>query len=99
MLFLKNIYVKLLQLCQTLCNPNYSLPHQAPLSIGFSMQEYSSELPCTSPADLPDIAIEPTSLRSPALVSGFFTTSTTKIAITRQYHKIFFKRLLVEGFI
>ena len=37
---------------------------QAPLSIGFSRQEYWSGLPFCSPGDLPDPGIEP---RSPAL--------------------------------
>ena len=32
---------------------------QAPLSMGFSRQEYWSGLPFTSPADLPDPEIEP----------------------------------------
>jgi len=44
--------------------------YQAPLSIGFSRQEYWSGLPFLSPGDLPDPRIEPT---SPALASGFFT--------------------------
>ena len=46
---------------------------QAPLSIEFSRQEYWSELPVPSPADLPDPGIEPMSLASPALAGGFFT--------------------------
>ena len=50
---------------------------QAPLSIGFSRQEYWSGLPCPSPGDLPDPGIEPVSLTSPALAGGFFTTRTT----------------------
>ena len=37
---------------------------QAPLSMGFSRQEYWSGLPCPPPGDLPDPGIEP---RSPAL--------------------------------
>ena len=37
---------------------------QAPLSMGFSKQEYWSGLPFPSPADLPDPGTEP---RSPAL--------------------------------
>ena len=37
---------------------------QAPLSTGFSWQEYWSGLPFFSPGDLPDPGIEP---RSPAL--------------------------------
>ena len=35
---------------------------QAPLSMGFSRQEYRSGLPCLSPKDLPDPGIEPGSL-------------------------------------
>ena len=51
---------------------------QAPLSMGFSRQEYWSWLPRPSPGDLPDPGIEPMSLRSPALGGGlFFTTSAT----------------------
>ena len=37
---------------------------QAPLSMGFSRQEYWSELPFPSPGDLPDSGVEP---RYPAL--------------------------------
>ena len=46
-------------------------------SMGFSRQEYWSELPFSSPGDLPDTDIEPTSLESPALAGRFFTTSAT----------------------
>ena len=45
---------------------------QAPLSMGFSRQEYWSGLPCPPPGDLPDPGIEPMSLMSPALADGFF---------------------------
>ena len=34
---------------------------KAPLSMGFSEQEYWSGLPCPPPGDLPDPGIEPTS--------------------------------------
>ena len=40
---------------------------QAPLSMGFSRQEYRSGLPCPIPAELPDPQIEPVSPGSPAL--------------------------------
>ena len=50
---------------------------QAPLSMGFSRQEYWSGLPCPPPGDLPDPGIKPTSLMSPALTGRFFTTSAT----------------------
>ena len=50
---------------------------QAPLSMGFSRQEYWSGLPFTSPGDLPNPGIEPKSLASLALAATFFSTSTT----------------------
>ena len=45
----------------------------APLSIGFSRQEYWSGLPLPPPEDLPNPGIEPTSLASPALTGRFLT--------------------------
>ena len=49
--------------------------HQVPLSMGFSRQEYWSELPFPPPGDFPDTEIEPVSPASPAspaFASGFF---------------------------
>ena len=46
------------QFYATLCDPMDCSP-QAPLSIGFSRQEYWSGLPCPSPGDLPDPGIAP----------------------------------------
>ena len=43
------------QSCLTLCDPHV-LAHQAPLSMGFSTQEYWSGLPCPSPGDLPALS-------------------------------------------
>ena len=54
--------------------------HQAPLSVGFSRQEYWSEVPFPPPGDLPTPGTEPKSLTFPmssALASRFFTTSIT----------------------
>ena len=48
--------------------------YQASLSVGFSRQEYWSGLPFPSPGDLPDPGIELSSLTSPALAGGLFTT-------------------------
>ena len=42
----------------------WSVAHQAPLSMGFSRQQYCSRLSCPPPGDLPNPGIEP---RSPAL--------------------------------
>ena len=44
----------------------WTVAHRAPLSMGFSKQEYWSGLPCPPPGDLPYPGIEP---RSPALCS------------------------------
>ena len=48
---------------------------QAPLSVGFSRQEYWSGLPFPTPGNLPDPGSQPASLVSPALVGKFFTTA------------------------
>ena len=55
------------QLFVSLC----TIACQAPLSMGFSRQEYWSRLPCSPPGDLPNPGIEP---RFPALAGGFLTT-------------------------
>ena len=49
---------------------------EAPLSTGFSRQEYWTGFPCPPPGGLSEPGIEPTSLTSPALIGGFFTCST-----------------------
>ena len=51
------------KLCPTLAIP-WTVACQAPLSMGFSRQEYWSGLPFPSPGDLPDPGIKP---GSPAL--------------------------------
>ena len=60
--------------CDWLCVTPWTVAHQAPLTMGFSRQEYRSELPCPPPGHLLDPEIEPTSLMSPKLAGGFFTT-------------------------
>ena len=52
--------------------PPQTVARQAPLSLGFSRQEYWSGLPRRPPGDLLDSGVEPTSLTSPAS-----TTSAT----------------------
>ena len=49
--------------CPTLVTP-WTVARQAPLSMGFSRQEYWSGLVFPSPGDFPDTGIEP---ESPAL--------------------------------
>ena len=76
-----NIYDKLL-LCyaQSLSHVQlfaslWAVALQAPLSRGFSRQEYWSELLCLPPGDLPDPRIEPMSFSPPALAGRFFITT------------------------
>ena len=63
------MHAKLLQSCPTLCDP-MDCSHQAPLSMGFSSQEYWNRLPCPPSRDLPDPGIKPA---SPALADEFLT--------------------------
>ena len=64
---------QLLSQVQLFATP-WTTDHQAPLSMGFSKQEYWSELPFFPLGDLPVPGIEPTCPESPALAGGFFTT-------------------------
>ena len=61
------------QSCPTLCDP-MDCSCRASLSMEFCRQEYWSGLLFPPPGDLPDPGIEPTSLVSPVLAGGFFTT-------------------------
>ena len=63
--------------CVLLFETPWAVALQAPLSMGFSCQEYWSRFSFLSPGDLPNPGIEPMSHKSPALAGGFFTTSTT----------------------
>ena len=76
--------LKLFVVCVCVCTVVFdsfvtleTVAHQTPLSIEFSRQEYRRELPFPPPGDLPNPGIKPTSLESPALAGGFFTTSAT----------------------
>ena len=63
--------------CVRLFAAPQTVARQAPLSMGFSRQEYRSGVPRSLPGDLPDSGIEPVSLVSPALAGEFFTISAT----------------------
>ena len=52
------------QSCLTLRDPR-TAAYKAPLSLGFSKQDYLSEWPLPSPGGLPNLGIEP---RSPAVL-------------------------------
>ena len=71
------VRAKLLQSCPTLCDPIDPTACQAPVSIGFSREEYWSGFRLPFPRDLPNPGIKHTSLMSPALAGRLFTTSAT----------------------
>ena len=72
----KNLFRWLLPACMHACSAvsnsvtPWTVACQAPLSMGFSRQEYWSGLPFPSPGYFPSPGIKP---MSPALASGFFT--------------------------
>ena len=77
--------LSLVQLFSTPC----TVAHQAPLSMGFSGQEYWSGLPFPSPVELPDAGIKST---SPALAEGFFASEHLGSPENRA---VLFKHLIV----
>ena len=62
----------------------WTVAHQAPLSLGFSKQDYWSRLLCPPPGDLPNPGMELATFMSLALADGFFTTSATSEVNTRK---------------
>ena len=73
--------VKLLSCVRLFATP-WTIAHQAPLSMGFSRQEFWSGLPFPSPGDLPNPGIEP---RSPALQADALTSGLYKDYIIVMY--------------
>ena len=75
-LYLKCLILFVAAFVQLLNHVSFAAPWtiacQAPLSMGFPRQEYSSGLPFPSPGDIPNPGIEPT---SPTLTGGFFTAN------------------------
>ena len=63
--------------CVRLTETLQTIACQAPLSMGFSRQEYWSELPCPHPGDLLNPGIKPVSLMSLTLAGRFLTASAT----------------------
>ena len=54
----------------------WTVAHQAPLSMGFSRQEFWGGLPCPPPGDLPDPGMETASPVAPALTGRLFSTES-----------------------
>ena len=96
-IFMSVKYTCVLSHVQLFATP-WTVAHQAPLSVGFSRQEYWSGLPFPSPGDLLDPGIKSSSLASPALADEFFTTSATweAIYVSKQCSKRYVLSLLVS---
>ena len=73
--------VKSLSCVQLFATP-WTVAYQAPLSMGFSRQEYWSGLPFPSPGDLPNPGMEPESpsLQADALTSEAFNESDQSLS-------------------
>ena len=72
---------------------------QAPLSMGFSRQEYWSGLPCHPPGDRPDPGIEPVSPLTPALQVDSLTPEPlgkSHICVHTHTHKVWCPKALLR---
>ena len=104
-----SIHVCVLSLfnCVQLFVTPWTVAQQAPLSMGFSRQEYWSGWPCPPPGDLPDPGIKPASLMSLSLAGGFFTTTVTWETLIHPYllstrrgfaHKLMLRNMQITVF-
>ena len=77
LLLLHNCPCTCMRVCSVLSNSvvtPWTVARQAPLSVGFSRQEYWSGLPIPTPGNFPNPGVKPAT-ESPALAGGFFTTA------------------------
>ena len=77
---------KSFQSCLTLYNP-WTVACQAPLSMGFSRQEYWSGLPCPPPGHLPNSGIKP---RSPELQADSLPSELLLLELKSKNNKLCF---------
>ena len=63
---------------------SWTVDHKAPLSMGFSRQEYWSELPFSSSGDIPNPGIKPT---FPALQVDFLLSEPPRKSPLFRYYK------------
>ena len=75
--YINHVYVLSHFSCVWFFATPWTVACQAPLSMGFSRQDYWSGLPCPPPGGLPNPGIKPKSRLSAVSAGRFFTTSTT----------------------
>ena len=71
-----------------------TVAHHAPQFMGFSRQEYWSELPCSPPKVLPYQGIEPSSSESPALQAVLYHWTTRETFHLVKFSSISFNSIL-----
>ena len=74
----------------------WTVAHQAPLSMGFSRQEYWSGLPCNPPGDHPKPSIKPAYLMSSVLAGRFFTTTASQAIKKKQLEILPMKNAVIK---
>ena len=74
--------------CVWLFATQWTAACKAPLSKGFSRQEYQSGLPCPPPGDLPNLRIKSLSLLSLTLAGVFLTTRATCEVLLHGYYDL-----------
>ena len=84
------MHFQLLQLFSCFATP-WTVACQAPLSVGFSRQEYWSAWPCPPPGDLSNSGVEPTSPAAPALQVDSYCWATgetplSSVALNNHHH-------------
>ena len=83
--YMKKVKVKSLSRVRLFATP-WTVAYQAPLSMGFSRQQYWRELPFPSPGDLPKPGIEP---GSPALQTDTLLSEPPRKSIIYMYVYIY----------
>ena len=74
--------------CVQLFGTLWTVAHQAPLSMGFSRQEYWSGLPFPAPQDLPDLGIQPAALASSLPLGHLGSWLKYSMGLNTQYFAI-----------
>ena len=99
-LYLKQLFILYVQkVCMLSCFSHvplfatqWTVTHQAPMSMGFSRQEYWNGLLFPPPGAFADPGIELMSIMSPVLAGAFFTTSHLESSYVQNIRQlIYFK--------
>ena len=76
----------------------WTVVHQAPLSMGFSRQEYWNGLQCLPPKNVPNPGTEPLSCMSPPLAGRFFSCFVLPLELSWKTKDAYSKAQMSEIF-